>query len=102
MAAALAAAREGAEVCLIEAAPLVGGTVAHALIHTLGGLFDSTGAFLNGGLAQELAEALAREDRSVRPRQIGRTWVLSVAPERYQSVAQRLIAAEPRITVSTS
>src|SRR5262245_25038977 len=101
MAAALAAARAGAEVCLIEEQPRVGGTVAHALIHTLGGLFDSAGAFLNGGLAQELAEALARADRAVRPRRIGRTWVLSADPELYQAVAQRLLAAEPRITVTT-
>src|SRR5438876_1068692 len=33
LAAALAAARAGAEVCLMEARPRLGGTVSHALIH---------------------------------------------------------------------
>ena len=101
MAAALAAARAGAEVCLIEAAPHTGGTVAAALIHTLGGLYDSAGELLNGGLAQEMAERLARSDPAVRPRRIGRTWVLSASPETYQAVTQGLIAAEPRIAVHT-
>ncbi|MCI0638718.1 MAG: FAD-dependent oxidoreductase [Gemmataceae bacterium] len=102
MAAALAAARAGSEVCLIEAAAHVGGTVAHVLIHTIGGLFDSGGDFLNGGLAQELAELLAKSDPNVRRRRIGRTWVLSAAPEAYQAVAERLLAAEPRLTTFTS
>jgi hypothetical protein len=101
MAAALAGARAGAKVHLLEQGPRVGGTVAHALIHTLGGLFDSAGEFLNDGLAQELAEALQRADPAVRRRRIGRTWVLSADPETYQEVAQRLLAAEPRITVHT-
>src|SRR5262245_16269451 len=101
MAAALAAARAGADVCLIEAEPQVGGTVTHALIHTLGGLFDSAGTFLNGGLAEEMAEALTRADPAVRRRQLGRTWVLSADPETYQGVARRLLAAEHRVTVHT-
>jgi hypothetical protein len=101
MAAALAAARAGAEVCLIESAPRTGGTVAAALIHTLGGLFDSAGEFLNGGLAQEVAETLARTDPAVSRRRIGRAWVLSASPETYQAVTEGLIAAEPRITACT-
>jgi hypothetical protein len=101
MAAAVAAARAGAEVCLIEPEPDIGGTVSHALIHTLGGLFDSSGAFANGGLAQELAEALSRADPDVRQRRLGRTWVLCADPEMYRGVARRLLAAEQRVTLST-
>jgi FAD dependent oxidoreductase len=101
MAAAVAAARAGADVCLIEAEPRIGGTVAHALIHTLGGLYDSEGAFLNGGLAEELAEGLLRTDPAVRRRRLGRTWVLSADPETYQGVAWRMLAAEPRVTAKT-
>jgi hypothetical protein len=102
MAAALAAARAGADVCLIEAEPQVGGTVAHVLIHTLGGLFDSAGKFINEGLARELAEALTRADPAVRRRRLGRTWVLSADPETYRGVVRRLLAAERRVTVYTA
>jgi hypothetical protein len=101
VAAALTAARAGAAVTLIEPRPDIGGTVTHALIHTLGGLFDSRGEFLNGGLPRELADALASADPAVRRRRIGRAWVLNVCPDVYRSVICRLIAAEPRITLMT-
>jgi hypothetical protein len=102
MAAALAAARAGADVCLVEARPRLGGTVSSALIHTLGGFYDSGGEFLNGGLPQELAQALTRADARVRRRRIGRTWVLSVDPQVYRSMAERWVESEPRITVLSS
>src|SRR5262245_42278496 len=75
--AALAAARAGAPVCLIEATAGPGGTVANCLIHTLGGLYDSTGEFLHDGLVAELLHALSQEGSATR-RRLGRTWVLSV------------------------
>jgi hypothetical protein len=99
LAAALAAARAGADVCLIEARPGLGGTVAFSLIHTLGGLYDSAGAPLNPGLAEELATILMRTDPSVRTRRMGRTWVLSACPDIYQGVVRDLVRAERRITV---
>jgi hypothetical protein len=99
LAAALAAARAGAAVSLIEARPGLGGTVTHTLIHTLAGLFDDAGEFLNGGLARELAGALAAADPAVRRRRIGRAWVLNVCPDVYRSVVGRLVAAEPRISL---
>lgn len=99
MAAALAAARMGSEVSLIEAKPRPGGTVAHALIHTLGGLFDSAGEFIVEGLARELAERLARADRTVHRRKLGRAFVLNVIPDRYQIVVQQWLEEEPRISV---
>ena len=102
MAAALAAARAGAPVCLLEARPQLGGTVSHALIHTLGGLYDSAGEFLNGGLPYELAQALTKADARVSRRRIGRTWVLNVDPQVYRCVVERWIGAEPRITVLSS
>jgi hypothetical protein len=102
LAAAVAAARAGAHVNLIESRPALGGTVTHALIHTLGGLFDAAGEFLNGGLARELADALAAADPAVRRRRLGRVWVLNACPDVYQSVVCRLIAAEPRITLRTA
>ena len=57
---ALSAAAQGANVLLVEKAASLGGTVTHALIHTLGGLFDDQGNFLNPGLPVELADRLAQ------------------------------------------
>lgn len=99
MAAALAAARHGAQVVLIEAAPALGGTVAHALIHTLAGLYDSAGELLQGGLARELSQRLLRADPRARRRKMGRLWVLNVCPNAYQAVVARWIAESGRITV---
>lgn len=101
MAAALSAARCGAQVYLIEAAPAIGGTVAGALIHTLGGLYDSTGELLQHGLTAELIERLAREDRTAHRRRMGRVWVLSVCPNHYRNVVERWIKTEPRISLLT-
>jgi hypothetical protein len=99
LAASLSAARQGVNVDLIEARPRVGGTVTNALIHTLGGFFDSFGDLINGGLAEELAVDLNKADGSVRRRQIGRTYVLSAAPETYQAVVESKITSEPRISL---
>jgi hypothetical protein len=96
-AAALAAARGGAAVCLVESAQ-PGGTVANCLIHTLGGLYDSAGELLHGGLVAELASALSGEGSATR-RRLGRTWVLSVCPDRYRAVLQRWLAAEPNLAL---
>jgi hypothetical protein len=100
MAAALAAARSGAPVWLVEAGADIGGTVANSLIHTLGGLYDSSGNFINDGLARELAERLERASPLIGPRRIGKAWTLCVCPEVYQEVVRRWIAEEPRITLA--
>src|SRR5262245_58802363 len=84
LAASLAAARAGANVLLLESRPRLGGTVANALIHTLGGLYDSAGEILNGGLPSELIERLMRADRRTRRRKMGRMWVLQVCPNVYR------------------
>jgi len=99
MAAAIAAARTGARAILLESQPQLGGTVAHALIHTLGGLYDSAGEILNEGLALELIGLLQQADQDVRPRRLGRTWVLNVAPETYAAVTRQWIESEPDIEV---
>ena len=46
LACALAAARAGSTVILLEKTARLGGTVTAALIHTLGGLYDDAGEFL--------------------------------------------------------
>lgn len=92
MAAAIAAARQGAAVLLVERQDVTGGTVTHGLIHTLGGLYDSDGGYLNAGLPQELAERLLRADRYARPRKIGKTWVLNTEPAIYGRVTADWLA----------
>lgn len=99
MAAALSAARCGAQVLLLEAGQRVGGTVAHALIHTLAGLYDSAGELLNDGLCRELAERLTRADASARRRKMGRLWVLHVCPNAYQATVARWLGEEAGIEV---
>lgn len=99
MGAALSAAGAGAEVTLLEASARPGGTVARALIHTVGGLYDSAGGLLNGGLAATLAGKLSAADSSVHRRRMGRAWVLSVCPAVYCDVVREWIAAEPRIAI---
>jgi hypothetical protein len=100
-AAALAAARAGAPVCLIEASAGPGGTVANCLIHTLGGLYDSAGEFLHGGLVADLVHALSQEGPATR-RRLGRTWVLNVCPDLYRAVLQRWLAAQPNLDLLAS
>jgi len=102
IAAALAAARAGAEVCLVEARPNLGGTVTSALIHTLAGLYDSAGEFINVGLARDLADALMHADASTRRRRLGRAWVLNVCPDIYRAVVEQWVGEESKITVLCS
>lgn len=94
MAAAIAAARQGADVILVEKRASTGGTVVHGLIHTLGGLYVAEGAYLNSGLPQELAERLLNADPNARPRKIGKTWTLSTEPEIYGRVCAQWLAEE--------
>ncbi|HEY2414896.1 MAG TPA: FAD-dependent oxidoreductase [Pirellulaceae bacterium] len=98
-AAALAAARSGVAVLLIETAPNLGGTVANVLIHTIGGLFDSSGDFINDGLPRELVERLQAADSRTGRRKMGRLVVLQVCPNVYRHTLERWIGDEPQITM---
>lgn len=101
MACALAAARGGAEVLLVERAADIGGTVAGALIHTIGGLFDDAGEPVNAGLPMELVERLTAADPRTTQRRIGRTRVLNVDPGVYREVTRRWLVEVARITCLT-
>jgi hypothetical protein len=98
LAAAVAAARRNAEVLLIESAQNLGGTVANALIHTIGGLFDSAGELVNDGLPRELTERLQAADPRARRRKMGRVFVFQACPIIYRQTVERWIADEPPIT----
>lgn len=77
----------------------MGGTVVHCLIHTLGGLYDSSGEFINEGLPVELANRLLDASPHSHMRKIGRTQVLSVSPDVYQRVIEAWICEESKIKV---
>ncbi|NOY17541.1 MAG: FAD-dependent oxidoreductase [Gammaproteobacteria bacterium] len=97
MAAAIAAARAGGNVVLLEKDTACGGTMTNSLIHTIGGLYDGDGDFINEGLPVELAERLLDADSSTHQRKIGRTWTLSVNPAVYQQITQAWVSEEKNI-----
>lgn len=96
---ALAAAAQGVDVLLLEQSELPGGTVAHTFIHTLGGLFDDQGEFLNPGLPVELAERLSQACPHTQKRRIGKNWTLSVDPEVYARVTREWMDEYPGIEI---
>ncbi len=102
MAAAIAAARSGVAPWLVEKQKACGGTVSQSLIHTLGGLYDDSGEYLQQGLARELAERLMTADKNVRPRKIGKAWTLSVDPQVYTTITREWLDEEGvRILLAT-
>jgi hypothetical protein len=101
IAAAISAARNGCRVLLLEKQPTIGGTVTRSLIHTLGGLYDDAGNYLNQGLSIELCERLHAADALVTKRKIGRTWCLAVDPALFQQVVTGWLREEPAITLMT-
>ncbi len=99
---ALSAAAGGATVLLLEKTATLGGTVARALIHTIAGLFDDQGEFLNEGLPMELAGRLHKACPHTRKRRIGKTWVLNADPAVYSRVISEWIEEAPGIDVHRS
>jgi len=101
IAAALAAARLGARVELVEAGERVGGTMAGALLHTLAGLYDSAGDLINAGLVAELVDRLSRASGGAATRRrMGRVFVQSVDPNLYREVVEAWLVEEPKLAVS--
>lgn len=101
IATAIAAARTGCRVLLLEQQSFIGGTVTGSLIHTLGGFFDGVGQYLNQGLSVELCERLLAADDRVTKRRIGKLWCLSVAPALFGQVVTDWLA-EAGVTVWTN
>lgn len=97
---ALSAAAQGGDVLLLEETGELGGTVKQSLIHTLGGLFDDQGNYINFGLPIELTERLGQASTQIRKRRIGKTWVLDADPAIYAKVITDWIQSTPNIRVS--
>lgn len=88
IAAAVVAARAGAEVLLTDKNPGVGGTGGFSGLTTLCGLYDDAGNFLNGGFPKEFAEAIAESS----PIKSGRLRVLPYRPEKFRAAAEKFLA----------
>ncbi|NKB65370.1 MAG: FAD-dependent oxidoreductase [Gammaproteobacteria bacterium] len=99
LACAISSATSGADVTLVEKTPYLGGTVAHSLVHTIGGLYDDVGDYINGGLPVQLAARLLEADSRTCKRQMGKLWVLSVDPAIYEQVIEEWIGQYPNISV---
>ncbi len=101
IACALACAQAGRETLLVEREGQIGGTVANALIHTIGGLFDDAGEPLNPGLPTALTERLMSADPHTVKRRMGRVQVLNCDPGVYRQVVMDWVAAEPTLECLT-
>jgi hypothetical protein len=79
VAAALAASRAGARTLLLEREASLGGNAAHALVHTICGLYHAAdvgdAVLVHGGIAREIAERLGGA-----PERAGKVWYLPVPP----------------------
>ena len=99
VAAAVSSSRHGADVLLVEKTPRLGGTVTHSLIHSLGGLYDSSGNYINNDLTIELAERLLKISSFTRKRKIGKVWTLTTSPEDYEKVMEDWVREKSNIKV---
>ncbi len=99
VAAAISSARQDSDVLLIEKTAYLGGTVTQSLIHTLGGIYDSSGRYINYGLPVELTERLYHMNFVIHKRKIGKVWTLVTSPEDYAQVMENWLLEEPRIKV---
>ena len=103
LAAAVAAARMGAHVALVERNGALGGMATAALVHSICGLYllrEEPGAVLaHRGLPGEFAERLIRAGASCGPVRMGRLDVLPHSPPGFAAVADTLAAecAETRL-----
>ena len=100
--AAVAAAREGAKVILIERSDRLGGMGTLAMVHTFCGLYDPDVSkppqLANEGLPVEI-EKLMREATGAAPVKMGKVYVLPQSPDAFAEIANRLTASEENLEV---
>jgi hypothetical protein len=102
--AAIAAARAGARVVLCERYGFLGGNLTVAKVGTICGLYvggDGAGEFdfVVGGIARELAEALARDGAGVGPVPFKETAVFLYVPWAVKRLADHLVTEEDTLEV---
>ncbi|WP_411827531.1 FAD-dependent oxidoreductase [Luteolibacter sp. AS25] len=98
--AAIAAARNGAQVTLLERSDQLGGMGTRAMVHTFCGLYnpDTTKPpeIANPGLPAEI-ESLMRTETGAAPVKIGKVYVLPQHPAAYAKIASSLTSAEKNL-----
>ncbi len=87
------------KVILLETSEKVGGTVSQALIHTLGGLYDDKGQYINKGLPVSLEKRLIKASTTTRKRKMGKIWVLNIDPEVYEAVIKKWLKSYSNIEI---
>lgn len=103
VAAAVAAARTGCRVVLIEKEAVLGGTGARGMLHTICGLYLNGKAepteTLNGGLTREFVAALSARSPRQKPTRIGKVFVLPYTVADFQHVLAALCKTESNLTI---
>ncbi len=100
IAAAVAAARAGAQVVLIERAGSLGGMASLALVHSICGLYllgKEPAQFANPGFSSEFASRLLAAGGASGPVKMGRVEVLLQHPTAFATLADEMVAAEKNI-----
>lgn len=107
IAAAVTAARNGADVVLVEQSSQPGGNAFSARVHTLCGLYLMRESethplqYANGGFPRETAEALLKSGGARGPVRMGRLDVLLHRPETFAAYALGLIGELPNLRFLT-
>lgn len=96
--AAIAAARQGSRVVLLEKSQRLGGMGPLAFVHTFCGLYmpdtSKPARIANPGLPEEIENAVRERTGQAGPTAMGRVYVLPQHPEIYDQIAKELVTAE--------